>query len=49
MGLRQHVILEELGKMDGADIDGARPLLTGMLAQVLSAELGGRRGGPTVS
>lgn len=37
----QHVILEELGKMDGADIDGARPLLTGMLAQVLSAELGG--------
>jgi hypothetical protein len=37
----QHVILEELGKMEGADIDGARPLLTGMLAQVLSAELGG--------
>lgn len=37
----QHVILEELWKMDGADIDGARPLLIGMLAQVLSAELGG--------
>ena len=37
----QHVILDELERLDGADIEGARPLLVAMLAHLLSAELGG--------